>query len=112
MDNVLFGNFRDGVVRIKFVDIDPVVGSYRRDYVESVRASIESVGLLKPFVLFRDNLGKLVIIDGHIRYLAIKDMNPDIVPAVLITGDICDDVEVICQWNKFKPIYGGRRGNL
>jgi DNA modification methylase len=49
--------------------------------IEQIRRSIESFGMNDPLAIDEDN----VIIEGHGRYLALKDMSADTVPCIRLT---------------------------
>ena len=76
--------------------------------VKAVRKSIEEFGFLNPIIVDNEN----VIICGHTRFLAAKQLNMETVP-VIVAGDLTEEqvtafrladnkVAEIATWNKSK----------
>ena len=82
-------------VRIPLVDILPVrqvkdpphnIKRYR-----TIRASIKEVGLIEPLSVYpqKGAPGNYLLLDGHLRHFALKDLGHAEADCLVVTGDRC-----------------------
>src|SRR3974390_2237112 len=95
-------------VRIALADILPVrhvkdpqdnIKRYR-----TIRASIKEVGLVEPLVVYpqKNAPGKYLLLDGHLRLIALKDLGETGADWVIATDDECFTYNA--RVNRLNPI--------
>lgn len=80
-------------MKIELIDIDKIIPynknpRYNEDAIQYVRQSIEDYGYLNPILINKDN----IIISGHTRYEALKDLNKKQIEVIRI-ADLTPELE-------------------
>ena len=80
-------------MKIELIDIDKIIPynknpRYNEDAIDYVRQSIEDYGYLNPILINKDN----IIISGHTRYEALKDLNKKQIEVIRIV-DLTPELE-------------------
>lgn len=94
-------------LRLPLADILPVrqikephnIKRYR-----TIRASIKEVGLVEPLAVFpqKDSPGKYLLLDGHLRHLALKELGEIEADCIVATDDECFTYNA--RVNRLNPI--------
>jgi ParB-like chromosome segregation protein Spo0J len=95
-------------IMVPLVDILPVrqvndPQSNIRRY-RTIRASIKEVGLIEPLVVYpqKGSPGKYLLLDGHLRHFALKDMGVTVAECIVARDDECFTYNA--RVNRLNPI--------
>ncbi|MGO8835883.1 MAG: plasmid partitioning protein RepB C-terminal domain-containing protein [Limisphaerales bacterium] len=58
---------------------------------KTIRASLKEIGLVEPLVVYpqKGGRGKYVLLDGHLRYFALKELGQTVVDCIVATENEC-----------------------
>ena len=82
-------------IRLSLVDILPArlmkdpQGNIKR--FRTIRASIKEVGMIEPMVVYpqKGATGKYLLLDGHLRLFALKDLEETEAECIIASDDEC-----------------------
>jgi ParB-like chromosome segregation protein Spo0J len=70
----------------------------------TIRASIKEVGMIEPLVVYpqKGSAGKYLLLDGHLRHFALKDLGETVAECIIASDDECFTYNA--RVNRLNPI--------
>ena len=91
MSGTLRSGFEDRVLTLPLTSIVPrhaVVAAVKKSSIfQQIKSSIKEVGLIEPIVVFPQNEKGFLLLDGHLRVEALKELGMAEVRVLLATDD-------------------------
>jgi len=72
-----------------FLPVRQIENPQKQGRYKAILSSIKEVGLIKPLMVYpaKDCADKFLLLDGHLRYFALKELGKDSADCIISTDD-------------------------